>query len=130
VKKVLAGWCFLMYLYSCDSVAADTPSLEGRYVGYFHRSGSDTAEVLLEFMGYQFKGESNATGYPVIGNGYFKQNDESINFDDANQWASNLEGSLILEGDFQYQQNIDGTIRIWKEENNTTDEYILKRCMQ
>ena len=119
----------MMYLYSCDSVAADTPSLEGRYVGYFHRSGSDTAEVLLEFMGYQFKGQSNAAGYPVIGNGSFRQTDASINFSDSTQWASNSDGSLVLEGDYQYQENIDGTIRIWKETSNTTDEYILKRSL-
>ena len=130
MKKVLAGWCFLIYLSSCDTVAADTPSLEGRYIGYFHRLGSDTAEVYLQFMGYQFEGASSAAGYPAIGRGSFRQTDAYISFSDSSQWTPDFDRSLVLKGDYQYQQNIDGTIRIWKEDENTTDEFILKRCLQ
>lgn len=127
MKNWCAGLCALFILWGCETVESNKPSLEGRYIGYFNRSGGDTADIALEFIDQQFEGESAEARYPAIGKGAFKQTENSIEFIDSSSWASDFDPSLVLAGQFNFKKNIDGTIRIWKENGEAIDELILKR---
>ena len=127
VKKVCAGLCVLLVLWGCETVEINKPSLEGRYIGYFNRSGGDTADVALEFIDQKFEGESAEARYPAIGKGVFRQTENSIEFIDSSRWAADFDPSLVLAGQFNFKKNHDGTIRIWKETGKAIDELILRR---
>lgn len=128
MKKVLVVAGMLVAIWGCDKVKNDAAKLEGTYIGYFHRSGQDTATVTLHFYGNIYQGQSSSAVYPVIGNGTFDQLSEQINFSDPDD-ADQASKALLLKGEYNYQTNNDGTIRIWRQNDQQLDEFILMRPM-
>lgn len=126
MKNICVVLFVLLAIYGCDKVKADASKLEGTYIGYFHRSGRDTARVTLHFTGNIYQGQSTSATYPVIGNGTFDQLAEQINFLDSDK-NIHTDGSLVLKGKYNYQTNNDGTIRIWRQDKEQMDEFILMR---
>ena len=128
MKKVLVVLGVLVAIYGCDKVKTDAAKLEGTYIGYFHRSGQDTTTVTLHFSGNLYQGQSTSAAYTAIGNGTFDQLAEQINFLDTDK-NSSLDATLLLKGEYNYQTNNDGTIRIWRQNDQEMDEFILMRPM-
>ena len=129
VKKMLlllgVGWCCL----SCNKVNSDGSKLEGKYIGYFHRNGQDTARVSFDFSGNVYQGHSSEEAYPVVGTGSFDQNGNTISFNNSIKRAVKVDNSLILKGAYNYQDNYDGSIRIWRQQDETIDEFILRQSL-
>ncbi len=126
MKKLIACLGLAIILISCTQVNADVLELDGTYIGYFHRSGQDTARVSIHFNGNTFIGQSSAAQYPAIGQGSFKQIANIISFKGTVN-HNDADKSLLLNGDYNYQYNDDGTIRIWRQTPLCLDEYLLRR---
>lgn len=110
----------------CGNAGSDVVPLNGTYIGYFHRNGKDTARVTLHFENNTFDGSSNKAAYPAIGNGSFRQSASTLSFITPSGATAAEDSSLSLKGDYNYLQNDDGTIRIWKTGEQAEDEFILK----
>lgn len=116
----------LLILSSCDKTAGESISLYGNYVGYFNRTGMDTAQVSVNFSGNRFEGQSNKSNYPALCRGSFSFGNNSIDFIDSCTWTANFDWSLILSGHYNITV-MPGTVRIWKTQGAITDEFILRQ---
>lgn len=125
-KSILIGLLALS-LVSCDKTGSNLRNMGGTYIGYFHRNQQDTAQVTLQFVENSFQGQSSKVYYPAIGKGVFTQKDSTIIFEDSIHWASDIDGSLTLKGNYNYEFNEDGILRIWRQKDNILDEYILRK---
>lgn len=110
----------------CDNAGSDVVPLSGTYIGYFHRSGKDTARVTLRFEDNTFDGSSNKAAYPSIGSGQFRQSESTVSFTLPPGEIAAQDSSLTLRGEYNYSYHDDGTIRIWKTRPESEDEFILK----
>ena len=100
--------------------------MEGTYIGYAHCSGKDTARVTLYFSDNAYHSECATAFYPTSGRGTFDQEPQTIQFkEDGLQQHMDPKNGMVLNGRYNYQVNADGTIRIWREQNDQLDEYIL-----
>ncbi len=115
-----------LVLISCEKADSSSYSLNGRYIGFFSRTGMDTAQVSLLFSGDRFEGESDMTNYPAICTGEFELDNNSVNFNDACAWTANFDWSLILSGNYNINVS-NGTVRIWKTSGAVTDEFLLRQ---
>jgi len=125
MKNIILMLGVLLAITSCDTVKTDPNHLEGTYIGYFHCNRQDTARVTLHFSDNAFRSESTAALYSVIGNGTFSQQPQTIQFVEAIEGKINGNKAVVLSGQYNYQANPDGTIRIWREKDDQLDEYIL-----
>ena len=124
---MLLGLLLVCMVYcSCEKAESASYSLEGRYIGFFSRTGMDTAQVSLLFVGDRFEGESDMINYPAICSGSFDLDNNTVTFSDACSWTANFDWSLILSGKYNLTVS-SGTIRIWKTNGAVTDEYLLRQ---
>jgi hypothetical protein len=113
-------------LMACGKMNTYENSFDGTYVGYYNRNNQDTIQVSLLFSENQYSGFREKKFCPYLGKGTFEQDELSISFD-------NLTGSgestskPVLYGEYSYTLNEDGSIRIWKEVGEISDEYILRK---
>jgi hypothetical protein len=121
---VLLGLTWM--LISCGKMDTNENSFEGTYVGYYHRNNKDTVQVSLLFTENQYSGFREKKFCPYLGKGTFEQDDMSISFENATG-NSAQSSTPVLFGEYSYTINQDGSIRIWKEEGETSDEYILRK---
>jgi hypothetical protein len=96
------------------------PTLEGTYSGSFSRTGMDITNFTITFTGNNFTG-SSAGSYPVICNGTFNMNASQVSFTNT----CNEPGTIVLNGVYSYTLLRGATFRIWRTNNNNTDEYKL-----
>ena len=103
--------------------------LNGRFIGTFHRTGGETANVSILFTGNSFEGESDKMKYPAICNGTFTvdKGDDKIAFDNACTWTADFDWTLILDGEYSFVVNEDQSLIISRSNGNLTDEYKLYR---
>ena len=104
--------------------------LKGRFLGTFHRTGGETANISILFSENSFEGDSDKMKYPAICNGTFTVNndDDRINFDNACAWSADFDWTLILDGTYNFVVNPDKSLIISRTyENNIRDEYKLYR---
>jgi hypothetical protein len=126
MKSVVLAFMLLAGVAGCDNTGADVVPLSGTYIGYFHRSGKDTARVTLRFEDNRFDGSSNKDAYPAISSGLFRQSENTVSFISPFNMPPSLDSSLVLKGEYNYLYHDDGTIRIWKSSEEAEDEFILK----
>ncbi|HEX7847472.1 MAG TPA: hypothetical protein VF476_16845 [Chitinophagaceae bacterium] len=132
MKAVFCAIVFVLiicFLPTCDKTEAKEHVLEGKYIGIFHRTGMDTAQVNINFTNNVFTGTSNKANYPATCSGNFDIEDNSISFSDACAWTADFDWSLILSGTYDLQI-INGTVRIWRTTGSVTDEYLLRQPMK
>ncbi len=134
MKKFIGGFALVVVLLiACDKDESVTTSesfnLEGRYLGTFHRTGMDTAEVTILLRDSHFEGSSDTPKYPAICGGSFNVQGSMINFTDSCSWTADFDWSLILSGTFNLQIN-DGTVKIWRTNGAITDEYLLRKAVR
>lgn len=98
----------------------DPPVLAGSYNGNFSRTGMTSTDITIAFTGNNFTGSSTA-GYPVICNGTFTMNNNQVSFTNA----CNGSGDILLNGTYNYTLLRGATFRIWRTNNNITDEYTI-----
>ena len=128
MKQFLLGICALWLLFSCGKADANVNSFDGTYVGYFHRNKKDTVQVSLLFQENQYSGYREKKFCPILGKGTFEQDENSILFEESsNEVDYDHSKGPELNGAYTYEINADGSIRIWKEEGNTWDEFILRK---
>lgn len=128
MKRCLIGICALWLLFSCGKTDANVNSLDGTYVGYFHRNQKDTVQVSLLFQENQYSGYRDKKFCPILGKGTFEQDENRISFAESANTIDNYHSTgLELNGAYTYEINADGSIRIWKEEGKTRDEFILRK---
>jgi hypothetical protein len=126
MKALMAIFLLFAGLPSCVPADPEVIPLSGTYIGYFHRNGTDTARVTLRFEDYRFEGISNKEAYPAIGSGRFKQSGSVLVFIHPLKEMAGPGAYPALAGEYNYLYNDDGTLRIWKEDGQTEDEFILK----
>ena len=112
---------------SCDKTGGKIIPLDGKYVGYFHRSNEDTAQVSINFMDNNFQETNFATMDGHRCEGSFVQNESVITFNNTCLGLMNPEAPLVLDKTYNYQFNDDGTLRIWRQSGLLLDEFILKK---
>lgn len=98
----------------------EPPVLAGTYNGNFSRTGMAATEITIAFTGNNFTGSSTA-GYPVICNGTFTMNNNQVSFTNA----CNNSGDIVLNGTYNYTLLRGATFRIWRTNNDITDEYTI-----
>lgn len=126
MKGLVLAILLLMGAGACDNAGDGVVPLSGTYIGYFHRSGKDTARVTLRFEDNMFDGSSNKMAYPIIGSGSFRQSESTLSFIPPSNTSASLDSSMVLNGDYNYLFHDDGTIRIWKTDDEAEEEFILK----
>ena len=133
MSKILGAFALLITVFlACDksdNSNDDSQVLDGRYLGTFHRTGNDTADVSILFRDNHFEGSTDKVKYPAICGGSYSIQGTLINFADSCSWTADFDWSLILSGTFNFQVN-NGTVRIWKTNGAVTDEYLLRRSVR
>jgi hypothetical protein len=124
--------CVLWLIFSCGKADTNVNSLDGTYIGYYHRNTRDTVQVSFLFKENQYSGFRDKKFCPFLGKGTFEQNENSISFEGLSGEKTNNVGSdqaigPVLNGKYTYELEEDGSIRIWKMEGNVWDEYILRK---
>ena len=108
--------------------------LNGRYMGTFYRTGSDTVNVSLLFTENNFSGTSDRPKYPAICNGTFSTikngNDHIINFENACSWTADFDWSLILDGEYDLIFNTNKSITIVRHSFASSDYYTLWKVVR
>jgi hypothetical protein len=128
MKLSLIGICALWLLFSCGKADANVNSFDGTYVGYYHRNKKDTVQVSLLFQENQYSGFRDKKFCPILGKGTFEQNENSIYFEGKSHEINKDEAvGPVLNGEYTYEISADGSIRIWKNDGNVWDEYILRK---
>jgi hypothetical protein len=128
MKLSLIGICVMWLLFSCGKADANVNSFDGTYVGYHHRNQKDTVQVSLLFQENQYSGFRDKKFCPILGKGTFEQDENSISFEGISQEMNKDEAAgPVLNGEYTYEINADGSVRIWKKEGNVWDEYILRK---
>ncbi|PST82942.1 hypothetical protein C7T94_09945 [Pedobacter yulinensis] len=95
-----------MGLAACDKTAEEQVTLSGTYKGTFERRGlqqTKKAAVSLTFAGNSWEGSTDTPQYPALCNGKFLLTVNQVKFSNACTWPVNLDGSLILSGDYALQ---------------------------
>ncbi|MFD2920869.1 hypothetical protein ACFS6H_14190 [Terrimonas rubra] len=126
-KILLAGLTWATIITGCskekdvqEEGTQDPPVLAGTYNGNFSRTGMATTDITIAFTGNNFSGSSTAA-YPVICNGTFTINTNQVSFTNA----CNETGAIVLNGTYNYTLLRGATFRIWRTNNNITDEYTI-----
>ncbi len=121
----------LLMLAGCEKndreAGIDLPN--GLYVGTFVRTGMDTADITLNLVNGTYQGSSSIDKYPAICAGSFTTEASNIQFQDTCTWTADFDWSLILNGPYNVNFN-ENILRIWKTDNNRTDEYLLRRMVR
>lgn len=118
----------LVLLLSCGRPEADSASLEGTYIGYYHRNQEDTAQVTLVFEGDYFAGKSKKHENKIEGS--FQQKENSVIFFDSLKKVQASDSTLLLKGPYQYEVYDDGSIRLWKQYGDIMEEFILRQLLR
>lgn len=131
----LTAFCLtlMVVLAACRKESENASGeLIGRYAGTFVRTGFDTAHVQIFFKDDDtFEGSSDTENYPAICSGSFEQNGSSLHVDDTCTWTANFDWTLIFSGNYSISfQNNSNTVRIWRMNGNSTDEYRLTRFIR
>jgi hypothetical protein len=128
MKQSIIWVCVVWLLFSCGR-PSNVNSLEGTYIGYFHHNYKDTVQVSLLFQDNQYSGFRDKKFCPTLGKGVYEQSDNSISFEGtSNEKNNDHSGCPELKGEYSYEINADGSVRIWKKEGNAVnDEYILRK---
>ena len=129
MKALILAFILFTSAISCDNTGADIVPINGTYIGYYHKSGTDTTRVTLHFSDNQFNGSTNKKTYTTLGVGTFRQTSTTLTFTDNSSVTPNSASDPLLEGDFNYTYNDDGTIRIWKKVQGIENEFILKESI-
>ncbi len=131
-KLLLISFSCLL-LISCEKNDGSKPQQKvlatGLYKGTYNRSGLDTVDVSLNIVQNRFEGESNSQYYPAICRGSFTGDENTITFQDSCVWPANFDWSLILNGRYEFSGD-DKNLRIWRNNGNSTDEYIFRRLVR
>ena len=104
---------------------------DGTYAGTFQRIVADTgkiANVSLNFSAGKWTGQSDISKYPALCNGSYVVNGEgNIRFANACPFAADVDGTLILDGQFHLEIT-DTTLTIERDyTGNVKDIYELKK---
>jgi hypothetical protein len=124
--------CLLLFaISSCKKPKNDRPIiLNGTYKGTFERTSYDKeqSEVILKFSADgTYQGSSNQPKYPALCNsgGNYSISRKKVTFRSMCIWTAEFDWTLILEGDYQIEQDGD-TVRISKSHGGgTKDIYML-----
>jgi len=123
----------LLTLFGCsknDEVQLQV-ILKGDYSGTFKRTNSETgwmcsSSVTLLITDSTFAGTSDQPYFPAIGSGKIEKTGIGLNFINECCWPAHFDWSLILSDKWQLKFTND-QLRLWKENGNITDEYILDK---
>lgn len=132
MRSVLAVLFIALVTFSCEKdeskndVSVAEFIQDGVFKGSFNRTGSDTSYVELNFSGNHFNGDSDRDKYPAICGGRYEISGSTINFTDTCTWTANFDWTLILNGTYNISKD-DNTVRIWRTNGSSTDEYRLSR---
>lgn len=132
MKRCLIWVSVLWLIFSCGKAEGNVNSFEGTYVGYYNRNKTDTVQVSFLFKENQYSGFRDKKFCPLLGKGTFEQSENSISFEGSAEESSNdtsydHKGCPVLNGEYTYEINADGSVRIWKKEGNGWGEYILRK---
>lgn len=122
-RTLLILLSFLLLLFSCHKDADDEiVVIDGSYVGTFQRN-SEISEVTLDIVYGEFSGQSATDNFPAICNGTFQISNTTINFKNECVFPSTIDGTLILNGTWNYSFfNSNLTL-----ENSIGDKYTLHK---
>ncbi len=103
--------------------------MNGDYSGTFKRTNLGagwkcSSPVTLSFTDTTFTGTSDQPYFPAIGSGKIEKTGVKLNFVNECCWPAHFDWSLILSDKWQFKF-ADNQLRLWKENGNITDEYIL-----
>jgi len=122
---------FLFLLSACRKESKqdnNSGELHGRYAGTFVRTGMDTARVEFFFKDDKsFEGASDRLNYPAICSGTFENSAMSLEVNDTCTWTANFDWTLIFDGNYSISFGENNSVRIWRSNGNSTDEYRLTR---
>lgn len=127
MKIILVLLGLTLVLTSCGELNTNENSFDGTYVGYYNRNNKDTIQVSLLFNDNQYSGFREKKFCPILGKGTFEQDHTSISFDNSTLKSTGHQTKPYLNGEYSYKINADGSIRIWKEEDSISDEFILRK---
>ncbi|SNZ00850.1 hypothetical protein [Flagellimonas pacifica] len=95
------------FFINCSKSENDSPTtLEGEYEGVFTvKYGNDETlsnPVQVSLINGQFSSSTGANRLPAGGNGKYKVQNTTIEFNDENVWTADFDWNLILNGEYNY----------------------------
>jgi hypothetical protein len=132
MKQVLGVLAFVLVLSACkknnNNDSQMTHELSGRYTGTFNRTGMDTTNISFFFNeDKSYEGTGGTQNYPAICGGNFQQTGNRLVVNDTCAWTANFDWTLIFDGSYEISFPGENTVRIWRTNGATTDEYLLRR---
>ena len=137
MRQIFILFSVLLVISACEknNNTGDTEykSVYGRYIGTFHRTGMDTVEVQLGLLSDNtFEGSSTRNQYPAICSGYFTYDNSSrlLTVRDTCAWTANFDWTLIFDGSYNVSFPEKNTLRIWRTNGVSKDEYLLNKLVR
>jgi hypothetical protein len=112
--------CFLLLLAGCTPGAVPESQWDGTYIGYIHHNQQDTTPVTLVFEGKYFAAAPYGGHAEAESSGVFEDNQTVLIFQNTTAALPHLNGA------YQYQFGLDGSVRMWQENGAETNEMILR----
>lgn len=100
---------------------------EGVFTVRYLDGSTYSNKVTINFEGNKYACTAGKNQIPAGGSGTFKQNVSTLMFDDGNIWTTNIEGGLILNGEYSYTMKKDSLRMIRGGGNRTLYTYDLKK---
>jgi hypothetical protein len=99
----------------CEKAKNTTTDIaEGTYSGTFQRTlpngDAIVSNVIILFSEEKWSGQSDIPKYPALCNGTYNTNKDIIEFENNCAWTADFDWSLILSGDYKFEQNKDSLI--------------------
>lgn len=114
--------CLVWLMAGCVPEADSGNQWDGTYIGYYHHNQQDTTPVTLVFEGKYFAAAPHGKQLQQESTGIFQDNHSSLIFHNTTK-----ESLLTLNGAYQYQFGLDGSIRIWQQNGDQMSEMILRQ---
>ena len=126
-KQIFIIWIVIISSTSCEKSHIDKIS-DGVYTGTFQRQlafgGGDTANVTLTFSSNKWNGQSDMPKYPALCHGTYRIDKQKIIFTNDCIWTADFDGTLILGGEYTFNQSSNQLGFIRDDRGPSRDTYV------
>lgn len=116
----LCGFVLALFCCACHNSETIIGKWDGTYIGYMHQNRQDTLPLTLVLEGRRFAAAPALHEASLTASGDFYEQESRLVFNGRTH-----NSPLQLDGVYQYDFGMDGSLRIWQDNGNQLSELIL-----